>query len=267
MKLPLLNLTKTEIGKVELPLQFSEEVRSDLIKRAYWTISMNKRQAYGAFPMAGKGYSAYISKRRRAYRGIYGSGSSRTPRKVLTRRGRRLFWVGAFVPNTVGGRRAHPPKAEKIWDKKIPKKENRKAIRSAIASTIVPELIKVRHKIPNNYPFIIDDSITQLKKTKTIFNLLEKLGFKDELERSSVKKVRSGRGKVRGRRYKTKKGVLIVVKDNCDLQKSARNIPGTEVCLVKQLNAEKLAPGGIPGRLTLWTKGAVEALEKEKLFI
>ena len=38
-----------------------------------------------------------------------------------------MNWVGAFAPGTVGGRKAHAPNAEKIFDKKINKKENRKA--------------------------------------------------------------------------------------------------------------------------------------------
>ena len=48
-----------------------------------------------------------------------------------------MNWVGAFAPGTVGGRRAHPPKSEKIWSKKINKKENAKAIRSAISATLL----------------------------------------------------------------------------------------------------------------------------------
>ena len=70
--------------------------------------------------------SAKLSKRRRAYRGSYGFGISRTPRKILSKRGRRLGWVGAVAPNTVGGRRTHPPKAEKIWREEINTKERRK---------------------------------------------------------------------------------------------------------------------------------------------
>ena len=41
---------------------------------------------------------------------------------------------------------------------------------------------------------------------------------------------------------------------------------GIDIVNVKDLNVELLAPGKIPGRLTLWTASAVEVLEKEKLF-
>jgi large subunit ribosomal protein L4e len=268
MKLALLNKAKTETGKVDLPIQFEEEFRPDLISRAAWTISMNKKQAYGAFPMAGKGYSSYVSKRRRAYRGIYGSGTSRTPRKIMSRRGRRLHYVGAFAPMTVGGRRAHPPKADKVWDRKINIKERRKAIRSAISATIMPEVVKERgHNVPKEYPFVISDEINKLNKTKDVQLLLIKLGFEAELKRTEDRKVRAGKGKARGRKYKSKTGILIVVGSKCELQKAGRNILGVDVAYVKDLNAEILAPGGSAGRITVWTKSAIDTLGKDKLFM
>ena len=72
---------------------------------------------------------------------------------------------------------------------------------------------------------------------------------------------------MRGRRYKTRKGLLIVVDENCALAKTARNIPGIDVVPVRAVNAELLAPGTMPGRVTLWTEKALDVLEKEKLFI
>ena len=49
--------------------------------------------------------------------------------------------------------------------------------------------------------------------------------------------------------------------------KAAANIPGVDVVLVKNLNAEMLAPGGKAGRLTLFTKSALDVMEKENLFM
>jgi len=37
-------------------------------------------------------------------------------------------------------------------------------------------------------------------------------------------------------------------------------LPGVEIVEVRNLNAEKLAPGGLPGRLTAWTKGAIQKI-------
>jgi large subunit ribosomal protein L4e len=42
--------------------------------------------------------------------------------------------------------------------------------------------------------------------------------------------------------------------------KAANNLLGVDVAFVKNLNAELLAPGTHPGRLTVWTKDSVEEL-------
>jgi large subunit ribosomal protein L4e len=267
MKLQVLDTGKKKVKDLELPIQFLEEYRPDLIKRAVHALQSAARQAYGAHPDAGKRHSSKLSKRRRKYRGCYGFGISRVNRKILSRRGTRMFWVGAFSPQTVGGRRSHPPKAEKIWEKSINKKENRKAIRSAIAATVDKKVVEARgHKIPTEYPFVIDASIEKVTKTIDITKMLHSLGFDQELVRSSVKKVRAGKGKTRGRKYQKKKGILVVVGEDCPLAKSAKNIPGLDVVTVNSLNAELLAPGALPGRATLWSEKALELMEKNKLF-
>ena len=166
MKLQILSISKEEIGKQELPSQFDEEIRPDLIKRAVISIQGNTRQAYGADPMAGKRASAELSRRRHVYKTAYGYGISRVPRKIMSSRGTRMNWVGAFAPGTVGGRKAHPPKANKNWTKKINKKERRKAIRSSIAATLSKEIVGKNHIVPDNYPFIIENKIESLKRPK-----------------------------------------------------------------------------------------------------
>ncbi len=90
--------------------------------------------------------------------------------------------------------------------------------------------------------------------------MLKKLGMEKELERIKERKIRAGKGKMRGRKYKKRVGPLFVVSKRCDLMKSARNLG--DVILVKDLNAEALAPGTQPGRLTLWTESAIKELEK-----
>jgi large subunit ribosomal protein L4e len=268
MKLKLYDSKKTEIGSKDLPMQFYEPVREDLIKRVYLAILSHIRQPFGADPEAGKRTSAKLSRRRRNYRGSYGHGISRVPRKIMSRKGMRMNWVGAFAPGMVGGRRAHPYKAEKIWYEKVNKKENQKAIRSAIAATINKELVKARgHIIPDIYPFIISSKVEEMMKTKEIKEMLEKFGFANDMERTSERKVRAGKGKSRGRKYKsTKKSLLIVVSKPCPIMKSAANIPGIEIVAVDRLNVKLLAPGTNAGRATLFTDAAVERMEKEKLF-
>jgi len=267
MKLKVMTKSASGTSSVELPVQFNEPIRKDLIKRAVLTLQANNRQAYGAKPEAGKRASAFLSKRRRKYKGTYGIGQSRTPRKVMSRNGTRFFHVGAFAPQTVGGRRAHPPKADKIWDRKLNEKENRKAIRSALSSTVNAELVKERgHKAPESYPFIIADEFQTINKTAELKKVLVKIGFENELERTATRKIRAGKGKTRGRKYKKKKGILFVVSDSCDLEKSSANIAGSDIVHVQNLNVELLAPGAQAGRLTLFTESAIKKLNDTKLF-
>lgn len=268
MKLKILDTQAKQKGEKELPLQFSEELRSDIIKRAVLSILSFSRQRYGSDPRAGKRASSKLSRKRRDYKGGYGAGISRVPRKILSRRGTRFYWVGAFAPGTTKGRRAHPPKAEKNWEEQINKKERRKAIRSAISATLSKTTVKNRgHLIGENYPFLLSSDFESLSKTKDVEQALHSLGLDKEIERCSVRKVRAGKGKLRNRKYKTKKGPLIVVSNNCPLSKSAKNILGVDVVNVRSINTNYLAPGCVPGRLTLWTEGAVEILGKEKLYL
>lgn len=268
MKLAIFDLENKKTGDKQMPIQFEEEVRPVLIKRAVLCLQSSKRQKYGTDPRAGKKVSSDLSKRRRKYRGMYGYGISRTPRKILSRRGTQFNWEGAFAPNTRGGRQAHPPKSDKNWDKKINIKERRKAIRSAMAATVAKDLVSERgHFIPENYPFIIDSKIESLEKTKAVKDALKKLGFENEMKRASVKKVRAGKGKARGRKYKRKSSLLIVVGKDCKLLKAGKNIPGVDVVKVNEINAELLAPGAAAGRATLWSADSIEKINKDKLFI
>ncbi len=255
-------------GQIELPVQFNEPVRKDIIERAVLSLQSRKRNQYGAAEFAGKRAKGILSKRRRNYRGSYGFGISRAPRKILSRSGTRFNWTGAFAPGTVSGRRAHPPKPYKIFAESINKKENKKAIRSAIAATTLKELaIKRGHNVPDKYPLVIGAEAENIKKTGNVIMTLNKLGFENELLRCAEKNVRAGKGKMRNRRYRQKTGILIVTAKKCELENACSNIPGVDVITITNLNAEHLAPGTVPGRLTIWTKTALEKMEKEKLFM
>lgn len=266
MKAPLYNLEGKKLKEIELPEQFNEEIRPDIIKKAVLVIQSHNRQPYGVKPDAGKRASAVLSRRRRNYKSSYGHGISRIPRKTMWHRGRQFGWVGAFAPGTVGGRKAHPPKAEKKWWEFINDKERKKAIRSALAATMIPELVKKRgHKFESS--LVIENKFENLKKTKEIKEILVKLGLQKELERIAIRKIRAGKGTRRGRKYKLKKGPLLVVSKTCPLQKSVKNLQGIDICVVHNLNTELLAPGTDVGRLTIYTEGAINRLEKEKLFM
>jgi len=257
------------VKKMKLPDQFKEEVRVDLIKRAVLAYVSENRQAYGANPEAGFRHSVRLSRRRRKYKTAYKKGISRTPRKTMNRRGSQFQWVGAFAPNTVGGRRAHPYKAEKNWEEKINNKENSKAIRSAIAATIHADIVSKRgHVVPKNYPFVLSSDVEKIHKLKDVKIIFEKIGLNEELERCAEKKIRSGKAALRGRKNKKKIGPLVVVSDEkSGLIKAARNIEGVDVVTIANLNAKLLAPGTHAGRLTIYTDSALDKLEKEKLYL
>jgi len=210
--------------------------------------------------------SAEISRRRNNYKTSYGYGISRVPRKILSSKGNRFSWVGAVAPGTVGGRRAHPPKADKNLVKDINKKEKKKALRCAISATILPEVVSLKHKVPKNYPFVLADDIESMAKTSDLLKLLNSLGLTEELNRISDKKIRAGKGTLRNRKYKRKVGPLLVVSKDCPVEK-VLNIPGVDVVKVDELNALELAPGMEAGRMTLFTESALKKMKEDKLFL
>ncbi len=238
-------------GKITLPNVFSTPVRPDVIKRAVLAIQSNRLQPQGRDPMAGKRTTAES-------RGT-GMATARVPR-LKGGSGR-----AAFAPSTVGGRQPHPPKAEKTIVKDIPKKEARLALTSAIAATAQKEFVAKRgHKVENvvQLPLIVDNSIESLTKAKEVEDAFGKLGIEADLIRvRDSRNVRAGKGKRRGRKMKQAIGALIVVVDNNTLMNAASNIPGVQVTTVTNLNTEMLAPGTHPGRLTVWSNGAIEQLK------
>ena len=267
MKIPLYTIDKKEVEKKALPSCFQESIRADLVKRAVLALRANNRQPYGADPSAGMKQISKVSRRRRDYQTSYGHGISRAPRKVMARKGTRFTWVGALAAGTVGGKAAHPPKVEKNWSMKINKKERKKALRSALAATMDKEMVtEIGHILPQGYPFIVESKFESLSKTKEVLAILETLGFGPELARASRKKIRGGRSRLRGRKYKKATGPLLVVSGACPLLKAAKNIPGVAIVDARYLNAETLAPSVKPGRLTLFTDAAIAAIEKGKLF-
>jgi large subunit ribosomal protein L4e len=185
---------------------------------------------------------------------------SRVPRLTQGRR-------AALAPCVVGGRRAHPPKVERNWKEKINKKENKLAKNSALAATANTEIVTKRgHKFDDKLtlPLVVDDKFEKIKKTKNVIDALDKLGvYDDVLRATNGKHIRAGRGKSRGRKYKTPKSILIVSTKN-DILKSSRNLTGVDVVNPKYINIEHLAPGGDPGRLTIFTKSALKEIGGDK---
>ncbi|MEM3760404.1 MAG: 50S ribosomal protein L4, partial [Candidatus Bathyarchaeia archaeon] len=150
--------------------------------------------------------------------------------------------------------------------KRIPKKEKRLALLSAIAATARREVVASRnHAIEDvpQIPLIVTDNLEELKRTKDVEEALVQLGvFSDIYRVKESRNIRAGKGKRRGRKIKQAVGPLIVVNENKGIIEAARNIPGLDVVTVNNLNAEILAPGTHPGRLTIWTRGTIERLNE-----
>ena len=234
--------------KIDLPEIFNTPYRPDIIRKSFNVLRSNKRQAYGADPLAGtKHATASVGK---------GRGMSRVPRLTQGR-------TAALAPCVVGGRRAHPPKPERNWNEKINKKEKLFARNSALAATSEKEIVSKRgHKFDEKItlPVIVDDEFEKIKKTKNVIEALDKIGIYDDVFRSTNgKHVRAGKGKTRGRKYRTPKSILIVSTQN-NLEKSSNNLCGVDITKPNQLNIEHLAPGGDAGRLTVFTKSALNQL-------
>ncbi len=254
MKAELYDLEGKKVKEIELPSQFSIDYEPVLVRRALLVLE-NHQKKYGAMYGAGlMGVSGKISRRRRNYKGSYGHGISRVPRKTLWRRGTQFGWVGTEAPGTVKGRRAHAPKSEKNFDLKINKKERKKAIRSALSGLIHEKKFS-----------LIEAKFETLKKSKDVKTIMTKLGMSLEIDRLQESKIRSGKGKKRGRKYQQKKGPLFVVADKCSLQEATKNLSGIDTVTVKNLNIGKLTRGR-ELRKTIWTENALKKLEMEKLF-
>ncbi len=262
MKAVVLGLDGRAMREVELPPQFSEAHRPDVIKRAFLADATQRLQPKGTFVLAGLQTTAEYYGRRHAWRQTINTGRSRLPREKIPkgRSGRVLI-----VPQAVKGRRAHPPKPWKRIVEKINSRERKLALRSAIAATADAGLVKARGHVFDGakLPLVVEDAIQGLRKTREVEKIFSILGLTGDLERARKgRKTRSGR---RGGRSGPK-SVLVVVAEDMGVWGAARNIPGVEVVQVKKLGIVQLAPGGQPGRLAVWTEAALAAMGQEKLF-
>jgi large subunit ribosomal protein L4e len=112
-------------------------------------------------------------------------------------------------------------------------------------------------------PLVVSDGAEAVDKTKAALDMLKKLGCEEELKKvSDSKKVRSGKGKMRNRRYTMRRGPLVVYNEDNGIVRALRNIPGVETASVNSLNLLQVAPGGNFGRFIIWTEGAFKKLNE-----
>ena len=255
MKTTLYTKTGNKKSEIALPKIFSTPIREDIVQKFF---ELDKFiQPYSSDPKAGKKHSASgtISHKRHDWKGHYGRGISRLPRKTMWRRGTQFFWIGAEVSMARGGRKAHPPKGIGK-EKKINKKEIKLAMNSAIASTADKNKIVKRYSTLeniNNSPAVIE---SLPEKTKQLIESLKKIYTNNFNLILKKKSVRAGKGKSRGRKYKSNAGLLIITGKDEKAKFSGVDIRTTQTLTIKDLYPL--------GRITLFTQKAIEELNNSK---
>jgi large subunit ribosomal protein L4e len=170
------------------------------------------------------------------------------------------------------GRMFAPTKIWRRWHIKINQGQKRYATCSALAASAAAPLLMARgHQVMSvaEVPLVIDSAVLEgasVTKTAGSVALLRAVGAGDDLDKvRGSKKLRAGKGKLRGRRHRQRRGPLVVYDpetDGREIVRGFRNIPGVEACPVTALNLLQLAPGGHLGRFVVWTSAAFKALDE-----
>lgn len=244
-----------------LPAIFSAPIRPDVVTMTHTGLAKNKRQPYSVSEKAGHQTSAES----------WGTGRAvaRIPR--VSGGGTHRAGQAAFGNMCRSGRMFAPTKVWRKWHIKVSQAQRRYAVASAVAASAVAPLLLARgHQISQvpEVPLVIDSAVFEgaaAAKTAAAFKLLTTVGASaDVLKSKNTKKLRAGKGKLRGRRHRQRRGPLVVydpTADGKELVKGFRNMPGVETCDVYALNLLQLAPGGHLGRFVIWTSAAFKALD------
>lgn len=125
---------------------------------------------------------------------------------------------------------------------------------SALAASSVPSLLLARgHRISSvpEVPLVVSSKAFEgaaIAKTSAAIGLLSAVGAGPDLAKvKASRKTRAGKGKMRGRRYRQRRGPLVVYDpetDGKELVRAFRNVSGVETSSVYALNLLSLAPGG-----------------------
>lgn len=253
--LSVFSLSGEKTTTTPLPAVFTAPIRSDVVQFVHSNMNKNKRQAYAVSMYAGHQVSASSWGTGRAVARIprvAGGGTSRSGQ-------------GAFGNMCRGGRMFAPTKTWRKWHRKINTTQKQYAVASALAASAVPALVMARGHVVDDVPeipLVLDSSLESTKKTSAAKDILAAVGALADVEKAAdSKKIRTGKGKMRNRRYRLRRGPLVVYKENDGVAQAFRNLPGVELCCVSRLNLLQLAPGGHMGRFCVWSQAAVEELD------
>ncbi|MCJ1229559.1 hypothetical protein MMC12_006226 [Toensbergia leucococca] len=244
-----------------LPAVFKSPIRPDIVQSVHTGMAKNKRQPYAVSEKAGHQTSAES----------WGTGRAvaRIPR--VSGGGTHRAGQAAFGNMCRSGRMFAPTKTWRKWHQKLNLGQKRFATTSALAASSVPALLLARgHQISTvpEVPLVIDSKAFEgaaITKTSAALGLLNAIGAGPDVTKvGKSRKLRAGKGKLRGRRHRQRRGPLIVYNpevDGKELVRAFRNIPGIETSSVFALNLLQLAPGGHLGRFIIWSSSAFAALD------
>jgi len=252
VEVPYYNALGERAGTIRLPDVFRVPVREDLIRRVFLSEFTARLQPKGRDPMAGKRTTA---RSLGAHHGV-----ARVPRIRGSLR-------AAFAPMTVGGRLAHPPRVEKRIHEEVNRKERILGTMSALAATARVDLVRARGHVfrAEAVPVVIEsEAFERYSKTSEAKSLLDRLGILDDVVRARERvRQRAGKGKRRGRRLKKPVSILVIAEDHeSPFARALAGLPGVDVVEPQLVSVLHLAPGGVPGRLTLVTTGALDILAR-----
>jgi len=248
-------LKGTAGAQVNLPTVFSAPIRTDVVQITHRDMAKNKRQAYAVEEWAGHQTSAISWGTGRAVARIprvSGGGTSRSGQ-------------GAFGNMCRGGRMFAPNKTWRRWHRHINVNQKRYATCSALAASAVPALVMARgHHINavKEVPCVVSDHAQTFSKTSQAVEFLKRIGAYADVEKViRSKSRRAGKGKMRGRGTRQRRGPLVVFNEDQGLTKGLRNLPGVELAQVDRLNLLQLAPGAHVGRFVVFTESAFKKLD------
>jgi len=240
---------------VKLPVIYKAPIRPDVVSFIHEQVRKNHRQPYAVSKEAGHQTSAES----------WGTGRAvaRIPR--VRGGGTHRSGQGAYGNMCRGGRMFAPTRVWRRWHRRVNVGQKRYAICSAVAASGVPALVQARGHIIDEIaevPLVISDKVEGFKKTKEAVAFLKQIKAWADIEKVyNSKRLRPGKGKMRNRRFKKKKGPLIIYNQDNGIQRAFRNIPGIDFLQVDRLNLLKLAPGGHLGRFCIWTESAFRKLD------
>jgi len=246
-----------------LPAVFLAPIRPDIVQFVHTSMNKNKRQAYAVYSNEAKGYNEQAGMQTAAESWGTGRAVARIPR--VPGGGTHRAGQAAFGNMCRGGRMFNPTKVWRKWHRKINVNQRRYAVCSALAASALPSLVMARgHKVDNvpECPLVVEDKIESTNKTKAAMAILAAIGASDDVEKSKdSRQIRSGKGKMRNRRYVQRRGPLVVYGADAGIKNAFRNISGVELCDVSRLNLLQLAPGGHLGRFVVFTQNAMSKLD------